>query len=196
MLSLGAISSTPFLEVGQLNATGDFEKFYGARKGEGIKEDMKMYVMTVPAGGAVLVFLALLAGLVGRGFGFLSLFLVYLTGLLCAVLLFLAVYTFRGQSQEFDKVVQNASLKKEKGAKGDIQPTMGQFLWAGLGGAVGASLSMILAALLIHHRWWSRVLSFLFLGGVTALGVVWVYRKELGIEWLDQYVPSVPFMSS
>ena len=49
----------------------------------------------------------------------------------------------------------------------------------------GASLCFLLAAVVMHRRWWSRMLSFLFLAGVTALGAVWIYRAELGIQGMS-----------
>jgi hypothetical protein len=192
MLSFGAIAATPFLEVGKANGTGDFALEYGERKFEGIREDYKLYVMAVPAGGAALVFLALLAGIVGRQFGFLSQFLVYLSALLAAAFVFLAVYIYRDQSHEIADILKRVEgLKQSQRKQGDVDPSLGQYLWVGLGGAAGASLFLILAAIVMHRRWWSRVLCFLFLGGVTALVVVWVYRKELGIEGIDQYIPGL-----
>jgi hypothetical protein len=193
IVSLGLISATPFLAVGKINATGDFVEYYGAREGEGIKPDMKMYVMTVPAGGAALVFIALLAGFIAGRFGFPSLFLVYLTGVLSVALLFLTLHEFRRQSMDWAKIVERVEHAKSQGRQGDVNPSLGQFLWAALGGSAGACLSMIFAAVLMHRRWWSRVFAFLFLGGMAALAAVWVYREELGIQWLDQYLPALPF---
>ncbi len=189
MLSFGAIAATPYLDVGSANATGYFTVEYGQRKFETIREDQKWYVTVVPAGGAALVFLALLAGIVAGRFGFLSLFLVYASTLLAAALLFLALAVFHEQGDEVAKLRARVEGLKQKGKQGDIDPSLGQYLWVGLGGAIGASASLILAAIAMHRRWWSRVLAFLFLGGVTALGVVWIYRKELNIEGIDQYIP-------
>jgi hypothetical protein len=39
----------------------------------------------------------------------------------------------------------------------------------------------------MHRRWWARILTFLVLGAVIALSVVWVWRYELGIV---DYVPA------
>jgi hypothetical protein len=192
MVSLGALAVTPFLDVGKINPTGVFVKEYGERQGER-NDDLKMYVMAVPSGGAVLVFIALLAAFVGRQFGFLSLLLVYLTGLLSAALLFLALHAYRTQDQEWAKIVQRVERKKmAESLQGNVQPNVGDRLLVSVGGTVGASLSLLLAALLIHRRWSSRIVTFFILGGIMALVVVWIYRQELGIEWLDQYLPSIP----
>jgi hypothetical protein len=191
MLSFGAIAVTPFLDIGRVNATGYFKPVYEQRTFRALKQDQEQYVIAAPSVGAALVFLALVAGIVARRFAFLSVFLVYLSALLAAALLLIATLAFRDQSNEVTKLVQQVAEAKQKGRAGDIDPTLGQYLWVGLGGAVGASLSLILAAVVMHRRWWSRVLGFLFLAGVTALGVVWVYRQELNIEGIDQYVPKL-----
>jgi hypothetical protein len=192
MLSFGAIAATPFLEAGKVNATGDFEQRYTHRKLIGVKEDLHLYVMAVPAGGATLLFLALVAGFIGRRFGFLSLFLVYMAGLLAAGLLFLVVVIFKDQCKEAAGIKKSVEVAKSKGKQGDVDPSLGQYLWAGLGGAAGACLSTLLAAILMHRRWWGRVFAFFLLGGVASLGVVWVYHDALGLKWLDQYLPSLP----
>ncbi len=191
MLFFGAITTTPYLPIGGVTATGYFKPIYEQRTFRAMKEDQELYVIAVPAGGAALVFLALLVGIITRRFGFLSLFLVYVSALLAAALLFVAVYAFHDQSEEIARIRERVVDAKLKGKAGDVDLSLGQYLWVGLGGAVGASLSLILAAVVMHRRWWSRVLSFLFLAGVTALGVVWLYRKELNIEGIEQYIPKL-----
>jgi hypothetical protein len=192
MLSFGAIAATPFLDAGSVNGTGDFEREYANRKLIGIKEDQRLYVMAVPAGGATLLFLALVAGFIARRFGFLSLFLVYMAGLLAAGLLFVVVVIFKDQSKEAAGIKKRVELAKSKGKQGDVDPFLGQYLWAGLGGSAGACLSTLLAAIFMHRRWWIRIFAFFLLGGIASLGVVWIYHEDLGLKWLDQYLPSVP----
>jgi hypothetical protein len=34
----------------------------------------------------------------------------------------------------------------------------------------------------MHRRWWSRLLGFLLLGAVIAVGPIWIYRHELGVQ--------------
>jgi hypothetical protein len=191
MLSFGAIAATPYLPIGGVTATGYFKPIYEQRTFRAMKEDQELYVMAAPAGAAALVFLALLVGIITRRFGFMSQFLVYVSALLAAALLFVAVYAFHDQSEEIGRIRERVADAKLKGKAGDVDLSLGQYLWVGLGGAAGASLSLLLAAVLMHRRWWSRVLCFLFLGGVTALEVVWLYRKELNIEGIEQIIPKL-----
>jgi hypothetical protein len=156
---------------------------------EGIKEDYKPYVIGIPAGGAGLVLLSLVIGLIARRFGFVSLFLVYLSALLSAGLLFQALFTFREEAKTFRNIQGRVEKMHEKGATGEVAAPIGPFFFAGFGGAVGASVFLTLAGVLMHRRWWSRSLGFLFLGGVNALAAVWIYRETLGIGLDSPFLP-------
>ena len=61
--------------------------------------------------------------------------------------------------------------------------------YAATGGAAAACVFLWLAALFIHRRWISRILTFLVLGLVIAVAPVLIYRIELG---LADIVPEVP----
>jgi hypothetical protein len=189
MLSLGAVGATPFLEPGELLATEDMAKEIGSRHIEGIREDVKPYVIGIPAGVASLVLLSLVIGLASGRFGLPSLFLVYLSGLLAAGLLFLALFAFRQEWGAFQGIQSRVEALRAQGSTGGLEPQLGPFVLAGLGGAVGASAFLILAAVFMHRRFWSRSLGFLFLGGITALGAVWIFRDSLNIGPGNPYLP-------
>jgi hypothetical protein len=180
MLSLGAFAATPYLEEGRIPPSGVFAHDVGSQRRIGIDPEHGFYITCAGAAVAAGALLCLLAALVGRGFGFVSLFLLYLTTIASAGLLFYATFWFRGEMNHLAKLEKSV-------AEGDITINRGQQLYAFAGGAGGACLTFLLAAVLIHRRWWSRLLGFLFLGFFIALGPVWNYRTELGI---DGYVPA------
>jgi hypothetical protein len=189
ILSLGAVAATPYLDIGKVEPTGGFVPDYAGRKLEGIKREFEPYVTGVAGGVAGLGFLSLLIGLITRRVGFVSLFLLYVATLLAAAMLFLALSSFRDQLTDKKKLEDRVERAKEAGKQGDVEVSLGQFLYAGLAGTAGACLFFTLAAVVMHRRWWSRILGFLFLGAASSLGAVWIYRKELGIEALEQYLP-------
>jgi hypothetical protein len=189
MLSLGAVAATPYLDPGELAASGDVVKALPTRAIEGIKEDVKPYVIGIPAGAAGLVLLSLLVGLVSGRFGLASLFLVHVSGLVAAALLFLALAVYQQEATSFHVIQEHAQTLRAQGATGEVAPPLGPFVFAGLGGAVGASVLLVLAAVLMHRRWWSRSLGFLWLGGITALAAVWTFKESLGIGVDNPYLP-------
>ncbi len=179
IVSLLAISTTPFLDGA----------VYQGEKGKGIRDDLRDYVMAVPAGGAVIALLALMGGLVGKRFGFSSLFLVYMTTLLSAGILFLALFSFREEWRLYAKYSDSVAELQGKGRVDAVDVSMGTYLWVAAGGAIAACVSFVLAAVFMHRRSWCRLVAFFFLGGVATLGAVWVYRVELHIAGLEKYLP-------
>jgi hypothetical protein len=198
MLSLGAVAATPFLDVGEFEATGVFATDYGSRKPEGIKKEFKTWVMAVPGGIAGMALLSLLAGMILKRFGIVSLFLVWLATVGSAGLLFIALTSFRNETRNKEKIEESVAKGQETGKSGEVTITLGQYLYAGLGGAAGACLFFVLAGVAMLRRWWGRMLGFLFLASVPALLVTWIllpdFRKlleDLGIPDLGQYLPAI-----
>jgi hypothetical protein len=171
VVSLLAISATPFLDLADQKG----------KQVPGISEEFRPFVIAVPAGTAFLGLLALGAGLLGRRFGFPSLFLLYLTSLISSGLLFLALFAFREQWNHVvnlrDKIAQFPNDKVVEGVDLSLRP----YLWVGLVGAILACLSFVLATVVIHRRFASRLIAFFFLGGVASLGAVWIYWDALEI---------------
>jgi hypothetical protein len=187
MLSLGAVSASPYLEMATTPATGEFAQDIGAQPPRGIPDEQAAWVTWGSAGVAAGALLCLLAGLVAGRFGFASVFLLYLTTLASAGIFFLGTFYFRNETKMLDRVREKVENRKALGTKGDVTVNPGQQVYALAGGAAAACLAFLLAAVLMHHRWWSRLLGFVFLGFFIALGPVWVYRAELGI---DGFVPA------
>jgi hypothetical protein len=187
ILSLGGIAAMPFLEGATVEASGDFAEQYASVEAEGVKDEARPFVLGIPVGVAGLAFLSLLIGVEARRFGSTSLFLVYLSALMSAGLLFLALFSFQDQWQACETIRHQVEADKEHGMAGDVTASVGPYLYAGLGGAVGASLCFLLAAVVMHKRWWARSISFLIHAGAPAVAAVWVFRAELGIPYLGNY---------
>lgn len=194
MLGLGAVSAAPYLQPPRLEGSGEMGKDIGGDLPRGVREDHALYVTLFPAGVAAFGLLALLAGLLAGRFEFASLFLIYLATVGSAIILLLALFPFRTELNAMAKVQDLANQRKANGVEGSLTIHHGQQLFAIAGGAALACAMFVLAALLIHRRWWSRLLGFVFLGAIVAVGPVWVYRNELGIQDLmpteiDRYMP-------
>ncbi|MFO0841309.1 MAG: hypothetical protein U0797_02775 [Gemmataceae bacterium] len=148
-------------------------------------------IVTGVAGG---VAAACLLSLLSWRLGFLSRVLLYLGTIGSAVLLFAGVSVFRSESLILRALLAIVDREKQAGAAGEASPWLGPQLYAAVGGAGLACLCLLLAAIVLHRRWWSRMLAFVVLGAVVAFGPVWAFREELGIrgrfppEW-EEYIP-------
>lgn len=161
ILALGAVAAAPYLEKHSRTLTDGSRRLYG------IADEHALSVSAAPGGVAVVVLLALLAGLLAGRFTAVCAFLLYLALGGAAAILFLATHAFRGETLEVVRGSLPGSLQQAHVA---------------VGGAAGACLLLLLAAVVLHRRWWSRILGFLLLVTLIVLGPAWVYRSELGIE--------------
>jgi hypothetical protein len=188
VLCLAGVALTPFLDAGQVVATEDFGKEYASLRLEGIRPEQRLQVVAAPAGLAMLALLSLAAGLVGRRVRLPSLLLVYATTVLSSGLLFLALFVFHHETRMKEQFDTDVAHRQAAGQRGEASYPLGPYLWAGLGGASGASLSFVLAGVVLHRQWWSRMFGFVFLAALPCLAAVWVYRTELGILGIPNYL--------
>jgi hypothetical protein len=187
MFALGAVIAAPYLTKPSIQASGEFVNDIGQQEMKGIEAENLFYLPVLPAcliGGAVL---CLIATLVARQFAFPSLLLLYLTTIGSALLLLLALTYYRGETRTMEKLTKAIADRKQSGkSQGDATVDKGQQLYALAGGALAACVCFILAGVVAHRKWWSRILCLLFLGLFVAVAMGYVYQNELGIA---EYIP-------
>lgn len=177
ILSLGAIVGAPFL-AGPSGIEG--------KAVSGIKEDDALYVMLAPGLPALFALISLTTGLVTRRFGVLGVVLTALASLLTGILLFMASWVFQKEYDALSKYSQRVEkIRAEGGNASSKEISLGQQLPVAVGGAGAAALCFVLATVFMLRPWWGKAIWFILLVTPIALGVVWVFRKELGVDLPD-----------
>ena len=188
ILGLGAIASSPYLAPATINATEGFATTIGMQRVSRIDADFGDYVSIIPGVAAGVMFLFFVGGLVKRRQGFLTLSFLYLATIFSSAALFLFLPQYKDEARHVEKFASTVASSKQNGVTGDATMVPSQQLVAAVGGAAGACVFFLLAALFIHRRWVSRVFTFLILGLVIAVAPVSNYRVELG---LSDIVPEI-----
>lgn len=190
VVGLGSVAASPYLDRPTVGATGEMATKLEGKQPKGIDPQYASIVTGVAGGVAAACLLSLLTWRLG----FLSRVLLYLGTIGSAVLLFVGVSVFRSESLILRALLAIVDREKQGGTAGEASPWLGPQLYAAVGGAGLACLCLLLAAIVLHRRWWSRMLAFVVLGAVVAFGPVWAFREELGIrgrfppEW-EEYIP-------
>lgn len=180
-LSVGGVLGGMFLDGPTIICSGEFASRYSKVKLDGLGDEQGPIYLGLAGGLTGMGVLALLAGFVGKRFGMVSGLLSYLAVLLGGLLLFLTVDFYQKQQALADKWDRTFEHAKDKGVSGDASYDLGPRLKLALGGSAAGSFFFLLAAVLIHRRWWSRLLCFVLLGLYLGIGLVWNFRKDLGI---------------
>jgi hypothetical protein len=194
MLGMGAVSAAPYLPKPSITGTGGFEKSIGSQKFEGNDPEFSTWLTVLApcvAGGGLL---CLLAGLIRRRFEFPSLAFLYIAAVAGAIVLLLSLLLYYNTSNQLAGLQRAVDHSKERGTQGDVTLNPGLQHYAVAGGAITGCLFFILAAVVMHRRWWSRILCVLFLSSFVGFAIGWIYQEELGIkeyfpEVIKQYMP-------
>jgi hypothetical protein len=186
MAGLGLVIAAPYLPKPELAGAAEAGEEGSMRNPKGIEAgEFHHFLQMLAPGVAAGALLCLLTALVMRRFDFPSLLLLYLTTVGAALVLLLALHTYRGEAKIVQRVRELAERRSAAG-QGGVTMEPGWQLHALLGGAAGACALFLLAAVVVHRRWWSKLLGFLVLGLVIAAVPAWVYREEWGIA---EYIP-------
>jgi hypothetical protein len=179
MLGAAAFAVAPFLPPAELKKTEDFANLPppGA-----IKEDIGLILSGMGGGVAFFALVSLLLSLITRRMGIMSLCPLYIAVLGSAVLLLPGLQWMKELLRDYEKT--NTSIKKlqDEGAKGEAVPSLGMQFPALAAGAASASFFLVLTALFMHKRIWSKLLGFVFLSFWPMLVVAWVFHQTLGID--------------
>ncbi len=188
ILGLGAIASSPYLAPATINATEGFATTIGKQKVSRIDADFGDYTSIIPGVAAGVMLLFFVGGLVTRRQGFLTLSFLYLATMFSSAALFLFLPQYKDEARHTERFDATVAKSKLNGMAGDATLVPSQQFYAAIGGAAGACVFFLLAALFIHRRWVSRIFTFLILGLVIAVAPVSNYRVELG---LGDIVPEI-----
>jgi hypothetical protein len=172
MLSLAVLSATPLLRGSTLIAEGPVAALLGEAAPVWIAPSQQLGVVALPLSLLLFPLIALLAAWRWRTANFLSRACTYLAAMLATGLALATLHFGHQQYQSWQALQAQTSQL----AQGELTLVWGPQLPVALAASHLAALSFVLAAFVLHRRWWSRVLVLTVLGLPLVSGTLWVLR--------------------